>query len=198
MVLSSTAARAANYEVKASALRGYVSVLQRRGFLEELLRDASEGTRRVVASPPAASAWIDATPTEELMALLAEKKGLARVREVSREALDEGVVPLVLPLVSGILRLFGTSPATLLARTELLTRPNLRGVSFRFTSSGEKSGVMVLTFDRDREVPLHRFVAFAGAFELTLRMCRTSGVVDEPALVDSPERNSASYEIHWR
>lgn len=187
----------AGYEVKASALRGYVAVLKKRGDFERLRPKLPADVLAFAESPPPASAWIDARYTEVLLSSYADMVGDRAMRQLSREALSASVAPLIRPIVEGLLRLFGTSPATLFRNTQLMTKNNLRGVEFSYRAIGPHEGEMCLRFPARRGVPLRTFFAFAGAFEVSLDLCGARGTVDDPVLVDDAQKNAATYAIRW-
>ncbi len=56
-------------------------------------------------------------------------------RWFSRESLKE-MMPLLAPMVTGVLRLIGTSPSTVFKRMNDLVKSNIRGVDYRWEASG--------------------------------------------------------------
>ncbi|MGZ3405995.1 MAG: hypothetical protein ACXVAN_06090, partial [Polyangia bacterium] len=56
----------ASIEVKASALRGIIKVLESRGMLADVRARLSEPARELIAAPPPASTWISHGVVEEI------------------------------------------------------------------------------------------------------------------------------------
>ncbi len=133
------------YEVKGAALRAYIKELERKGWLDAVSAKISPEARAAFAAPPPASSWMDAAPIEELMGVVEALHGEQSVRALSHGA-QKDLVPVLRPVIEGVLRIFGASPATMYARMELLTRTSLRGVEFGWEAASPESGTMEVRF----------------------------------------------------
>ena len=114
---------------------------------------------------------------------------------MSHDANNE-MVPLLRPLIEGILRLFGTSPATIFSRLELLTRTNLRGCEFKWRAETETSGEIEVRFVSRRQLPRRAFISFVGSFEVVLELCGKKGTVSSPDLLT--DGSGARFVVEWR
>jgi hypothetical protein len=184
----------AGYEIKAATLRAYLKVLERHAVLDAVRARLDDKMRAIIADPPPASSWIDGGLMETLMAAVEAERGDDGVRQLARESQLE-LVPMLLPLIEGVLRLFGTSPASLLSRMALVTRGSLRGAEFEWTQSTERSGVMQVRFPARTKLPHRALVSFEGSFALVLELCRKQGTVSPGEVL--PGGSGGRFTIRW-
>ncbi len=184
----------AGYQLKASTLRAYLKELSRRGWLHAVLGAIDPEARLVLEAPPPASSWMDASPVEELMAAIALRYGEESLRDFSRESNKE-LIPYLKPILEGMLRLFGTSPATLLARMPLLTRSSIQGCEFGWTQKSPTEGVCEVRFAHKKRMPKRTFVPFVGSYELILELCGKKGKVSPREIF--PDGTGANYRVSW-
>jgi hypothetical protein len=125
---------------------------------------------------------------------LDEIGGYPAVRKMSREVLAETVLPTVRPVVSAVLRLFGTSPETLFRRYHEMLKTSMTGIKTSYTPVTPNSGTFELQYLTDHEVPICNFVAFMASLEIALELCGVRGSVSDP------ERRGPArvvYHIKW-
>jgi hypothetical protein len=184
----------AGWRLKASALRGFAGEARALEIYDQVAARVHPSTRALMGSPPPASVWIDASITEDVLRAVEAVRGRAALRDFSRRGLLASTAPLLRPMVEPLLRLFGTSPATLFARAELLTATTSRGVAFAYAPGGARAGAMVVSFPERAEAPLHTLFAFAGTLEVVFSWCGVEGKVSDPT-VTAP--NAGRYAITW-
>jgi hypothetical protein len=183
------------YEVKGAALRAYLKQLERKGWLSAVSAQVSPEMRAQFVDPPPSSSWMDAAPIEALMAAVEEQHGEDAVRALSYDTQTD-MVPILRPVLEGVLRIFGASPATMYARMELLTRTSLRGVEFAWHVESAQAGDLEVRFIARRELPRRAFVSFIASFQLILEFCGKKGMVSLPEL--NRDGTGARYHIEWR
>jgi hypothetical protein len=148
----------------------------------------------VVRNPPLPGTWIDAWPLFEMVEVIYALEGREGVLQMQRELLRLDVVPLLLPMLSGILRLFGTSPATLYKRFGDVIKTTMEGIRFQYTATSERSGTMEIEYDTDRTIPECAFLTVVAAMETVQRLCGVPGSVSDPE-IRGPRR--ATYQLAW-
>ena len=185
------------YRLKASVLRGYASVLQTRGELDAVLAGVTPAARGIIVRPPISTLWMDPEPVDEIMAAVEARGGLPAVKRLARAGLELVVVPLLRPIIEGLLRIFGASPSVLFRRMDLMSASTLRGVAFTYTEHTARAA----TIDADiygPAVPMSRFVRFTAAYELMIELCGGKPRVSDPVLVaQGPWGSRARCELAW-
>jgi hypothetical protein len=166
----------AGYEVKGSLVRAYTKQIDQLGILPAVLHLVTPETRQQMEDLPLVSAWIDAAVIEEMIAAVESLRGTEAVRTVTRLGQETGVMPLIKPVVVGMLRLFGTSPHTLLSRFSQFTRNNVRGMAFEWRHDSERSGTLIILFPR-QHVPKSAFIGFESGMEIICGLCSVKGNV---------------------
>jgi hypothetical protein len=167
--------------VKGASLRAHVNWLRRENKLEAVYGRLPEATRRLVDDLPLASTWVDFADWEPFLRALEAVVGLDGVLRMSRDTLhqDSFMSPLR-PMLAGVLRLFGTSPATLYRHLDEMVKSNVKGMKFVFEDETERSGIMRVSYDVDHEVPGCVFVSCQAALETVIELCGARGVVAPP------------------
>ncbi len=183
------------YEVKGAALRAYIKQLERKEWMAAVSAQVSDETRALFAAPPPSSSWMDAAPIEDLMAAVEKLHGEDAVRALSHDAQND-LIPIYRPILEGVLRIFGASPATMYARMELLTRTALRGVEYAWHEASPRSGDLEVRFVARRELPRRAFVSFIASFQVILELCGKKGTVSLPEV--NRDGTGARYHIEWR
>jgi hypothetical protein len=103
------------------------------------------------------------------------------------------------PIVQGVFRVFGTSPAMLLSRMSLLNRGATRysSVESIFTSTSKNSGVFEYTLKDRPDAPRDGFILIEGIIQHMIELCRRKGKVSPAELVNDPEHGRARYLVSW-
>jgi hypothetical protein len=179
--------------VKAQWFRSYVSVL-----VEERKRDAvmalvPPDTAALISDPPLAASWLELRHISAVICAVEKLGGMSAVRDHARRVTEQSRAPYM-GIVEGVLRLFGTSPATLFKRMNTLVSNFIQGVDFTYAPTSERSGVLQVEYPDDGEVPLCVFVGQTFAFQTLLDACDVKGVVAPP---ERRGPNKASYNINW-
>jgi hypothetical protein len=92
------------------------------------------------------------------------------------------------------LTLFGTSPATLFAHLGQLVSSSIEGCEYRYDPTGERSGVVTVTYPAARQIPARSFYTTVATFNLVLELCSIKGHVGLPR---PRGPNSATYVVRW-
>jgi hypothetical protein len=181
------------YAVKALTFRAYLAQIDKLGALEAVKARVPPETLHAMEEPPLPTVWMDPLRFEEMMCALEAVRGLHAVRTVSRAALDAATVPNLRPILSGLLRMFGTSPATLLTRMSDFSKPVSLGPEYEWIAEGPQGGRLIVTFPR--RVPRVTCVSFESGCALILDLCRVKGCVSPTEM--SGDGTRATIRVTW-
>jgi hypothetical protein len=179
--------------LKAATFRTYVSILMKDGMRDAVAALVPPETAALMRDPPLAGSWMGFASIVDLTVAVEKIGGMAAVRELSRKGTAEARKPYM-NVVEGVLKLFGTSPATLFKRMNSLVASFIKGVEYKFVSTSDRSGVMEVAFDADYEVPMCAFVGQIPTYQSLLESCGVKGIVGMPERL-SPQK--ARFTIQW-
>jgi serine/threonine protein kinase len=168
----------AGYHVKGSLVRAYTRKIESLGLLPDVLTLVSPTTQETMLDPPLSNEWVDGIVIEDMILQVEALRGLAGVREVTRAGIHTSILPILTPVVIPMLRLFGSSPHTLLSRFGQFTKYNLRGIDLQWTSTGDCSGTLRVQFPRPR-IPHGAFIGFESGMHVICEVCSVAGNVSE-------------------
>jgi hypothetical protein len=180
--------------MKGRLLRAYVKWLVRDKKLDAVLQRVPPETAELIRDPPLPGTWIDRELVAPIVAAVDEIGGKAAVRRMFKTVMTEEHLPLARPGLTGLLRIFGASPATLYKRFHQLMRTSMEGMECEYTPTSERSGLFELRYAVDDEVPMSSFIAFMPTLEAALDLCAVRGTVSEPER-KGPAR--VVYRIIW-
>jgi hypothetical protein len=178
---------------KARMLRSFVSILEREGKRDAVIALVPPDTADLMRSPPLAGSWMDATHIHKIIQAVETLGGLPAVRELARKVTDDARQGYMF-VVEGVLKLFGTSPATLFKRMNSLVASFLEGTDYRYTAKTDRSGEMVVEYSADYEIPICVFVSLVPAFQTLLSACGVTGIVGPPERLGPAK---VRFQIQW-
>jgi hypothetical protein len=178
--------------------RGLCAVILAQGMHEQVLARVDPATRAMMLDPPPATTWIDAHRLMDVDQVLLELRGAAVLRQMTRRAAEEGMLPVLRGTVEGLLRLFGASPASLFSRVGRFAGSTARGIEYRYIVTSETSGLLELEHVGLTNVPRGPLVATAGGLEYIFELCGVRGTISDPEMVDNGRANICRYQVAWR
>jgi hypothetical protein len=181
---------------KGTVPRSYLAVLAEDGLLETVRARMPAADRAAITPTPLASAWIDATHMDALLAATLEHVGEPRFRVIAGRAARYSA-GFARPVIEGLLRVFGASPLVLLRRIAMLGETTARGVGFEFTASGERSGVVELRLPNGHHVGRANALSLAVGVESIVALCGVSACETEIQPSDPARPNAVSVAIRW-
>jgi hypothetical protein len=164
-------------EIKIATVRAHLTQIEKLGLLDSVTKNLSETSREALAQSPLPTAWVDVTVMHDIIAALEKVAGMDAVRTVTMRAQQAGTTPLLMPIIGGLMRLFGASPNTLLSRFDDLAKTQLRGAGFKWVLDSPKSGRLTVTFPRN-DTPRAAFVGFESGCRGILDLCKLQGDVE--------------------
>jgi serine/threonine protein kinase len=183
-----------SYEIKGSLVRAYTQQIADLGILSPVLNLVRPETRKLMTDLPISNTWIDAMVIEDMINQVESLRGIEAVRVVTRSGINGGVLPILKPAVMPLLRLFGTSPHTLLSRFGKFTKNNVRGLEFEWMHDGERAGTLRVQFPR-KNIPRTAFIGFESAMVIICDLCAVNGTISEVEM--SRDGSSGLVHVHW-
>jgi hypothetical protein len=183
------------YDIKGSTFVSYMKSIQSMNLLDEIRGKLCADTRKLLEHPPLPGVWMDGWPVEEMNGAVAQLRGLDILPSISARAMATGMTPILRPVVEGMMRLFGMSPAALFSRLPTISRSSVRGIEFMWKGETDNSGVMAVRLPRP-DAGLHVLYPFCGSFEHTCVITGRKGTVAKPD-VTRDAHTTARYRISW-
>lgn len=182
---------------KGSILRGYRETLQLLDWLDGVYATVGPITQALLDDPPAAITWIPSTHTLPLVEAVYRLHGEAGVHRLSTQATDHGLVRLLRPALSSILRLSGASPATLLSRMGVIVGHQSRGFDFEWHDHGDRSGKFTVVSHGVRNLP-STVAMWAGGVGNVFPLTDTEGRISLARQDTDDEKGTLVYAVDWR
>jgi hypothetical protein len=182
------------YLVKGSAVRAYVKQLDELKKLEAVLARVSPEAAALARNLPMPSSWVDAHRLGELVEAYATLDGRDAAVDLGRAVVDKQLSPLLLPMLQGILRIIGVSPATVFTRYESIVQTTLSGTEFRYHPTSPRSGYMDVRYDTDRALSWAMVAQNIAGFESIFKACGAGGSVGQFEMLGP---HAARFPLSW-
>jgi hypothetical protein len=186
-----------DFSTKASVLRGRVRALETLGYLQRVLDALPDSARRAALDPPPISSWVDGATVVAIDEAISTLLGEATLHEVALRTQREAVSPLLRGVTESVLQLFGASPATLLARLDMLSRSTVKGLHFEWESTGARSDVVTASYPTSADIPRSTFVSIRAGLLNVFDLTGARGDVTLRPLPATKPRNSGQYDCRW-
>jgi hypothetical protein len=181
---------------KGGVVRGYASYLARKGMTSSIESMLPPDTADLLARPPLASEWVPARHSIAINEAVGSIWGPRGVREMNRETLRTTVMVVAMPLLSGLGRMFGLSPATLFTRLDLVLRSSSRGVHYGYEPTSTDSGCISVRSATPSQ-SLITAEAWAAGFELIIDVCGRKGTVNVEDCENGPRESIMRFGVDW-
>jgi hypothetical protein len=179
--------------LKGSTLRAYVNVLVKLGRRDDVMAIVPPDTARVLANPPLSGSWIDFAHILRITEAMETLTGTTGVRDFAHRAIDEAKGPHV-RMLEGLLRLFGTSPATIFKRMNDLVKSTIENIEYIYTPISSVSGIMEVKYHLKEEVPMCMYSGGTQVLQAIFDACGVSGVIGTP---QPRGHNHVEYRLQW-
>jgi len=181
--------------VAGGMIRGYVSVLERRGLLASVREAVPERAREVIDHPPFPLAWVETAVLAELMDATGRLHGRETVKDISLETARTKAGPILLPFMRTLLSLWGATPHSLFKHLQRLVAVQARGLNVSYAPETPSSGTVELSYPPGHAANDHVFASWEGAFHFIFDVCGVKGTVDRSEVSDGGQR--ARIGIRW-
>lgn len=170
-----------------SAIKGAVIVhlrehLEREGTLDAVRSHLPREWAATLDASVFATDWIDLRAFGALAYALAQHRSTEFVFETMHTITRTRSVPRVQPIISGVARLFGLTPQTLLSRANLINQATVRNVDAQWTSLSATAGTLALRFGSNVDakapwslVSTATMSAWAGTLQTVFDVCSVEG-----------------------
>jgi hypothetical protein len=184
-------------QTKGSVVREHIAAIAEEGVLDQVARRLPTRTLPVLRDLPIATSWLEYYVLDDILTAYAVVCGEDRVKPLARRAAAR-YAGYARPLIEGTLRLFGTSPAALLSRMDLIARTSSRGAEYLYTPTSVDSGTLDVR-SVGREPPSRAMIlAMEAGLELIMEMCgKGHGRVESVELLDRGGAVVARYRVRW-
>ncbi|HEX4460189.1 MAG TPA: hypothetical protein VIA18_19560 [Polyangia bacterium] len=180
-------------QLKATSFRAYLSVLDKDDLRAAIVARVPPETAALMAAPPLGGSWMDFITMLHITEAMEAVGGMAGVRDLARKGTNEARKPYM-GVVETVIKLFGTSPATLFKRMNSLVGSFIRGIDFQYIAKSERSGVMEVTFLPEYPIPMCVFVSQAPSYQALFETCGVNGVIGQPERVNTQKARTA---LQW-
>ena len=180
-------------QLKAMTFRSYLAILAKDNQLAAVVARVPPATAALMADPPLAGSWMDFIAMLHISEAMESIGGMAAVRDLARKGTNDARKPYM-GVVETVLKLFGTSPATLFKRMNSLVGSFIRGIDFQYIAKSERSGVMEVTFLPEYPIPMCVFVSQVPSYQTLFETCGVSGVIGQPERVSTQKARTT---LQW-
>jgi len=179
--------------VAGALLRGYISVLERRGLLPEVRALVSEGTREIIDHPPFPISWVETVVMEEMMDALGRLRGREVVKDVALETARTKTGPIVIPFMRTLLSLWGATPESLFKHVHRLAGVHARGLNVTYVPETPSSGAVEFVYPYAPGD--YVYASWEGAYRLAFEVCGVKGTIGRAEMSDGGRR--ARIRVRW-
>lgn len=180
-------------EFKGSLIRGYAKWLKDNGYYNRVLARASAPAIARLIDPPFVTDWVSSSEQFAVLDAVYAVGSDDLLRTMVRGSAQAGVLKLLEPLIQGVVRVFGRTPAAVIARLPSIRKNIVRGVDFHITHTGDQSALVEAISERD-PLSTHSALAWAASIE---SMCMTLGF-NSVSSVHETSSDLLSVKIHVR
>jgi len=181
-----------------SVYRLTVDFLARRGLLDEVKRQASPATLKLLEKPPPAFAWQGYEVLEDIERILfAMPNGRDLCADLGHAAASQLSGGVVEPIFRMAVSLFGKTPASLLAHLDRFFSMVVRGFSFNYEPRSEKDGLLTAQISGGA-VHESLFQQLRGNLRVIFDLCGAEGTVDTPEIVRHDSQGAlVRFAVRW-
>lgn len=179
--------------VKGNVVRAWARCAERCGSLSRVRDRLSKETLAVLENPPLPASWTPSVPIDELFAAVYTLEGHSAALQLARMASRE-LEPTYTTMLSGLLRLLGTSPASLFRRLDSMVKQAMEGVDYRWIQTADCAGTLEVHYPVGSRVSACSFVSMIPTLEIIFRLCRVKGTISDPIVTSE---SSALFRLSW-
>jgi hypothetical protein len=177
----------------AASLRSFIPWLRRELLFDQVHDSISPAAAALLKRPPLPTSWIDSTLTDEIFQAVLALRGDEAVSQMSLTAMRESLGFLVQPLLAMFIKLFGATPASVLAQMPTMTALFIKGVAYDWSPTSAESGELIIAYEKP--IPSGVFHGWRGITLFAFDLCKTTGT---NRIEVSPDSSAARYTIAWK
>jgi hypothetical protein len=184
-------------QLKGSVMAGYTRYLRERAWLEEVCAEVSPETAALLRTPPLAISWVDTVHARSVLDAVETLRGLDEVRRLGAVSLNEGVLKLMRPVLSGLVRATGASPHAIFGQIETAIRLAARGYVARYHEHGDHSGAVELTSRGVADSRAGLIGGWEAAFQSVLELTGVRGSVHLQGYEQRGPDTHSTFVLRW-
>lgn len=185
------------FRTRAGAWRGFIELLHERELFEPVRARVPPPVQRLMDTPPLAVSWMPAMGFQFVFRALDELVSPEAFVQLAHDSVVKGPLRRMKPVIEGIIRIFGASPAAFLQKTPQLMASQVEGITFSIDELGEGYAIVGVCYDYLHDVPRVGFEYWRGAMQITFELCRRE-VRTHTEVLDEPPHNRALIYFDWR
>ncbi|HEX4382456.1 MAG TPA: hypothetical protein VH083_05895 [Myxococcales bacterium] len=177
--------------------RALLAFIDAKGLRDKVREAVSPETQKQIDDPPRPLAFIASTPIDEMETALHGLTDDATLVECGLACARPLGWSLLAPVLRVAFTLFGHSPSPVLANLNRFFSLVTRGISFEWTETEGKSGIVTATF-QGSGTPDAAYHVLRGSLLFTFEACGIVGQVGVPQVQEStPSAAIVRYEVKW-
>jgi hypothetical protein len=180
------------YEASGVHIAGVVKAARELGVLEAALARVSPEAREVLNAPHR-QRWAPGSVLQELRVAIVETSSPEMLANVNYLLARDSMGPIVMPLLKVAMALTGRTPASVFSRLGEIEKTAMRGVEVEWTTSGDKSGVMIIRYPDKLPTIVHH--AWEGVFRFGFELAGARGHVARYAYIEGGK--AIRFELQW-
>jgi hypothetical protein len=179
--------------IKGMTVRSYLNYVARHEHGDAILARLPADTAALVSNPPLPATWLSWQYVQDIVVAVENVEGLEGVRRLSEIAIVEARRPYM-RLLEGLIRLFGTSPATIFKHMNDVVKNAIENTEYIYAATSARSGTMEVAYGGDNEIPFCIFVGGRTALTGIFDACGVKGFVSEPERLGP---RNVKYRVQW-
>lgn len=177
-------------------MRGFVAYIRERGWTDDVLQRVPPSACAIIETPPLPTEWVFARDMAAIADAVQHIAGLEAVHEMGHQATQRGLFALMQPVLRGILRVFGRTPAAVFAKADLVMQRSSRGYEFAYEPRSERSGTIRITSEDLREDAASCEI-WAGGYEAVYAVCDVTGRVSVVDIAPAGRGSRVELSASW-
>jgi hypothetical protein len=179
-------------QISGSVLRADIAWLEKNDLKAQVRQHLPPETQAIFDKPPMAVTFVSARHLDAMHEALLAVGGEQKLLQLGQEA-AKGHGILLGPLLKTVLSLFGASPASLFSRMDSFLGNFVRGSSFSWAPTSERSGV--LRMSNVEPCPVAWYTRWKGPVLFGFEVASAKGRID--ACEIDPDGKAANYRVSW-
>jgi hypothetical protein len=184
---------APHMRLKGATLRAYIDTLVKLKRRDDVMARVPPETAQIIAAPPLSGSWVDFMHIVHITSAMEQLTGTTGVRDFAHRAIDEAK-GFHIKMLEGLMRLFGTSPATLFKRMNELVKSAIENIEYSYVPTSSHSGEMTVQYHLEAELPMSMYIGGTQVMQTIFESCGVNGVIGNP---ERRGHNRVTYRLQW-
>lgn len=183
-------------EMKGSVLRSYIEWIRENRLQDDVISMVSESTQQWMRHPPLVTTWVSMMSVLEVLDAVQRLAGRAAVRDMARESINKGLISVMMPLLTPIIRLTGATPKMLFTRLPSLSNHLQRGYSVELNDISPRNVRLVVKSDFMHETT-PSLAAWEGGLEAFASLIQPGSTCTLLASTIVGDDSISEFDLRW-